>query len=110
MRAVPLVVELLVTGDMIADSRYGLVGVVVTMLGYVTLGCGYARRYLGRLPARVPSTHGLGLVLGTTLVALALGLAGLLTPADVEIASLCLFEPYTDYRLFCWRWPVSRCW
>ena len=100
--AVPLVVELLVTGTFATDPLFGLASVVATMLAYAALGYAYARRYLGGLPARVPSARGLGLVVGATLfaLALALGLGALLTLAGVEAAPSGLFELYADTPLF----------
>jgi len=99
--AVPLVVELLVTGAIAADPVFGLASVVATMLGYAALGYGYARRYLGGLPARVPDARTLGLVGGATVLALALAavLGALLTLAGVEAAPSGLFELYADTPL-----------
>jgi hypothetical protein len=102
--ATALVAELLVTGEVGADPVYALASVVLTMAGYAALGLWYARRYLGGLPAAVPSARTLGLTALATVVALTLsiGLNLLLAAAGVQGApssAFVLFESTPAFLL-----------
>lgn len=95
--ATALVAELILTGAVGADPVYALASVVLTMVGYAALGLWYARRYLGGLPAAVPTGRTLGLTTLATVAALILsvGLSLLLAAAGVQAApsgALVLFE------------------
>jgi membrane protease YdiL (CAAX protease family) len=67
--AVPIVVELILTGELLANPVYAVASVVATMLGYAAVALVYARNRLA-IPVRWPTRRGFGLAVGAVLAML----------------------------------------
>jgi hypothetical protein len=85
---VPVVYELVRTGDVALSPETLVASVVLTMVGYALVGGLYARRYLGGIPLRMPTRTDAAWVLGGTVVALVavVALSVALAGAGIEAA------------------------
>jgi hypothetical protein len=86
--AVPVIYQVVQTGDLALSSSTLVASVVLTMVGYALVGGLYARRYLGGVPLRVPTLSDTVWVIGGTVVALisVTALSVLLMGAGIEAA------------------------
>jgi hypothetical protein len=69
--AVPLVAELVLTGELLANPAYAVASVVATMLGYAAVALLYARNRLA-IPVRRPTRRELAVAVGAVVAMLAL--------------------------------------
>lgn len=99
---VPVLAVALSTGEPSASVPTIAVSLSATMVGYATVGLGYARRYALPIPARLPDLREIGWVLGGAVAALLLvsALAGLVSALGLDAAENAVGEVGADAPVF----------